>query len=157
MTRDPIIEGAGFNAMELAGPQLGVTPVAAIVNSSTQPDLLTLLTRLRADALYVFPNAINIGHAKEIAAFAAANGLPTMYGRRVDVDAGGLMSYWADWLGLRRHAAVYVDKILKGAKPADLPVEEPVKFEMVINLRTAKALGLTIPKSVLLRADVVIE
>ena len=67
------------------------------------------------------------------------------------------MSYWADWLDLRRHAAVYVDKILKGAKPAGLPVEEPVKFEMVINLRAAKALGLTIPKSVLLRTDVAIE
>jgi len=88
---------------------------------------------------------------------AAANRLPTVYGLRDFVDAGGLMSYGPNVFDLWRHAATYVDKILKGAKPADLPVEQPTKFELVLNLRTAKALGLTIPQSVLLRADKLIQ
>ena len=155
MTSHPA-ETLAIPDMQAASAVLGVTVVALKVESPTEIDL-DALGKLRADALYVFPNVINIAHAKEIAAFAAANGLPTMYGRRADAEAGGLMSYWVDWQDLRRRAAVYVDKILKGAKPADLPVEEPEKFEMILNLRTAKALGLTIPKSALLRADVVIE
>jgi putative ABC transport system substrate-binding protein len=80
-----------------------------------------------------------------------------MYCEREPVEAGGLMSYWTDWISLRRHAADYVDKIFKGAKPADLPVEDPTKFELVINLKTAKTLGLAIPQSLLLRADKVIQ
>ena len=156
MTTHPV-EKSSFDTMEAAGAALGVTPVAVFIDSATQPDVGALLAHARADALYVFPNSDNGAHATTISNFATANRLPTMYGDRRDVDAGGLMSYWVNWLDLRRHAAVYVDKILKGAKPADLAVEDPTKFELVINLKTAKALGLTIPQSLLLRADQVIE
>jgi putative ABC transport system substrate-binding protein len=86
-----------------------------------------------------------------------ANRLPSISGIKYFVQAGGLMSYWIDWYELRRQAASYVDKILCGAKPGDLPVEQPSKFELVINLKTAKTLGLTIPQSLILRADEVIQ
>jgi len=150
------IELRTFDAMRAAGPTLGVTPLPFTVESPTDIDLAAL-AKLHPDALYVFPNSINGRHSKSIVAYAAANRLPAIYGEREVVEAGGLMSYWTDWISLRRHAADYADKIFKGAKPADLPVEEPTKFELVINLKTAKALGLTIPQSLLLRADEVIQ
>jgi putative ABC transport system substrate-binding protein len=151
------VERSGLDEMQKAAPVLGVTPVSVIIESPTQTDVAALLTRARADALYVFPNTINHAHSTEILNLAAASRLPTMYGERDEVEKGGLMSYWVNWLELRRHAAVYVDKILKGSKPADLPVEDPIRFELVINMKTAKALGLTIPQSLLLRADEVIQ
>jgi len=92
-----------------------------------------------------------------LADLALKNRLPTMFAQREYAEAGGLMAYSADFLDLFRRTATFVDKILKGAKPADLPVEQPTKWEFVINLKTAKALGLTIPPSVLGRADQVIE
>jgi putative ABC transport system substrate-binding protein len=94
---------------------------------------------------------------RRVVELAAKHQLPTMYGFREFVDAGGLMAYGPHWPDLYRRAAALVDKILKGAKPADLPVEQPTKFELVINLKTAKALGLTLPPSVLIRADEVIQ
>ena len=94
---------------------------------------------------------------KMLVALAATSRLPGMYGWAAFPEAGGLMSYGPDFRDMYRRAAVFVDKILKGAKPADLPVEQPSKFELVINLKTAKALGLTIPPSLLQRADQVIE
>jgi putative ABC transport system substrate-binding protein len=94
---------------------------------------------------------------KRIAGFALKSRLPSMYNNRESVDAGGLMSYGADQAESYRRVVYYVDRILKGAKPADLPVEQPTKFEFVINLKTAKQIGLTIPQSMLYRADKVIK
>jgi putative ABC transport system substrate-binding protein len=146
------VELQSFDAMRAAGPTLRVTPLPFTVESPTEIDLVAL-TKLHPDALYVFPNSINGRHSKAILAYASENRLPAIYGERELVEAGGLMSYWTDWISLRRHAADYAAKIFKGAKPADLPVEQPTKFELVINLKTARALGLTIPQSLLLRAD----
>ena len=94
---------------------------------------------------------------KRITGFALKSRLPSMHSRREDVEAGGLMSYRADPLDSFRRVATYIDKILKGANPADLPIEQPTKFELLINLKTAKQIGLTIPPSVLARADRVIK
>jgi ABC-type uncharacterized transport system substrate-binding protein len=115
------------------------------------------MTRARAGALTALPSAMFTSERRRLVGLAAKNRLPTVYNAREFVDAGGLMSYGPNVADMFRRAATYVDRILKGAKPADLPVEQPTKFELVINLRTAKALGLTIPPSLLLRADQVIE
>jgi len=109
------------------------------------------------DALYAFGNPAIFKGRKLIADFAAANRIPSIYEERLFVQAGGLLSYAPSFIDLFRRAATYVDKILKGAKPADLPVEQPTKFDLAINLKTAKALGLTVPPSLLVRADEVIE
>jgi|SRR5882762_4247945 len=115
------------------------------------------LARERPDALLVEPNSVTLTHRKRIADVTLAQRLPTMYAERRFMDAHGLMSYGVSLPEHFRRAAVYVDKILKGAKPADLPVEQPTKFELIINLKTARTLGLTIPQSLLLRADQVTE
>jgi putative tryptophan/tyrosine transport system substrate-binding protein len=108
-------------------------------------------------ALVVLQDALTIANARKIADFATKGRLPAMYGSSEFVDAGGMMSYAANFPDLFRRAATYVDKILKGAKPADLPVEQPTKFEFVINLKAAKQIGLTVPPNVLARADKVIK
>ena len=115
------------------------------------------LARERPDALLVEPNSLTLAHRQRIADVALAQRLPTMYAERRFMGTNGLMSFGTSLPDHFRRAAVYVDKILKGAKPADLPIEQPTKFELVINMRTAKALGLTIPPSLLLRADQAIE
>jgi ABC-type uncharacterized transport system substrate-binding protein len=114
-------------------------------------------TKNRADALYVVTNGIFFRDRTQIAQLAVDHRLPTAFALREFAEAGGLMSYGASLPEMFRRAAIYVDKILKGAKAADLPMEQPTKFELVINLKTAKALGLTIPPSLLQRADQVIE
>jgi len=115
------------------------------------------MTKEHAAALIVVTDAIFVGQRRRIVNLAAASRLPAMYYQREFVDAGGLISYGANLSDMNRRAAIHVDKILKGAKPADLPVEQPTRFELVVNLKTAKALGLTIPQSIISRADEVIE
>jgi len=115
------------------------------------------MTRARAGALTVLTSVMFTNERRHLVDLAAKTRLPAVYPQRDFVDAGGLLSYGPNGPDLFRRAATYVDKILKGAKPADLPVEQPTKFELVINLKTAKALGLTIPPSVLARADEVIQ
>jgi putative tryptophan/tyrosine transport system substrate-binding protein len=115
------------------------------------------MTRAHAGALLVIGDRVFRQHRSRLAELAAMSRLPTMHTIRAYVEAGGLMSYGYNSLDLNRRAAYYVDRILKGTKPADLPVEQPSKFELVINLKTAKALGLTIPPSILFQADEVIQ
>jgi putative ABC transport system substrate-binding protein len=143
--------------LELGRP-LGLTLIRLDVRSPGDFEgAFTSASRERADALAIAENPLNVEHRSLIIDFAAKSRLPTVFGERASVGAGGLMSYGTDFADLLRGAAVYIDRILKGAKPADLPVERPTKFELVINLKTAKALGLTIPQSLLGRADQVIE
>ena len=115
------------------------------------------MTRERAHALFGAAGVLTTEHRKTLVDLAAKRRIPAMWGERQFVEAGGLMSYAVDFYDQVRGAATYVDKILKGAKPGDLPVEQPTKFALVINLKTAKALGLTIPQSLLLRADEIIQ
>jgi putative ABC transport system substrate-binding protein len=115
------------------------------------------MSRARAGALTVLTSGMFFNERRRLVALAAKNRLPAVYPWREGVDAGGLMSYGANIADLYRRAATYVDRILKGTKPGDLPIEQPTKFELVINLKSAKALGLTIPQSLLGRADQVIQ
>src|SRR5262249_27233817 len=116
-----------------------------------------VMTMEQARALVVLTDAFFTDQVRQIAEFAAEKRLPSIYGASEYAEGGGLMVYGANLRDLERRAATFVDKILKGVKPGDLPVEQPSKFELIINLKTAKMLGLTIPPSLLLRADRVIE
>jgi len=143
---------------EAAAHALGLTVLAADVQKPEHVDAaFATMLQERAEALFVTAAAQNVRHLNQIVEFATVHRLPTMFQNASAVEAGGLMSYFLDWAALRRHSAVYVDKILKGAKPADLPVEQPTTFELILNLKTAKALGITIPPSLLLLADKVIQ
>jgi putative ABC transport system substrate-binding protein len=121
------------------------------------PAVFDAVARDQIDALIVFAHTLTVSHSREIVAFSAAHRLPAVYGTRDFMRDGGLMTYDASIEDVWRRAAAYVDRILKGTKPADLPIERPSKFQLIINLKTAKALGLTIPPSLLARADEVIE
>jgi putative ABC transport system substrate-binding protein len=121
------------------------------------PPAFSAAKRARAQAVYVIESAFFGSYRDQLASLATKASLPTMNGERRIVEAGALMSYGANFADMYRRAAGYVDKILKGAKPGDLPIEQPTKFELVVNLKTAKALGITIPESILLRADEVIR
>ena len=115
------------------------------------------MAKERVEALVVLSDAIFNSHQTRLADFATRSRLPAAYGVRESVEAGGLMSYGPSFLDFYHRSAAYVDKILKGDKPADLPVEQPTKFELVINLKTARAIGITVPSTLLARADEVIE
>jgi len=137
---------------------MGVTLLHAEVSRPEQlADAFAAITGHKAHALLVQPSSINFTRKEFITDFAMTQRLPAMYGFRDFVESGGLMAYGQSVADLNRRAGDYVDKLLKGAKPGDLPIQQPATFELVINLKTAKALGLTIPPSLLLRADQVIE
>jgi ABC-type uncharacterized transport system substrate-binding protein len=143
---------------EIAARTLGVGVQSLEARSLNDFDrAFAAMTAKRAGALLVLGDVMFSTHRIRLADLAAKSRLPAMYSAREYVEAGSLMSYGASNPDLFRRAATYVDKILKGARPADLPVEQPTKFELVINLKTAKALGLTIPRSVLGRADEVVQ
>ena len=144
--------------IERAALSLGLRlRILQVRDSKEFGDAFATIKNERVPALLVIADPLVSNNRDRIVAFAATNRLPAVYPYRVFVDAGGLMSYGADIPDLHRRAATYVDRILKGARPAELPIELPAKFELVVNLKTAKALGLTIPQSLLLRADRVIE
>jgi putative ABC transport system substrate-binding protein len=152
-TEKDMLKGA-----DVAVPALGVR--FQVVEARGPADFdraFSEMTRARAGALAVLGSVTFANERRRLVDLAAKNRLPAVYMERDYVDAGGLMSYGPNVADLFRRAATYVDKILKGAKPGDLPVEQPTKFELVINLKTAKALGLTVPQSLLQRADEVIQ
>ena len=164
ISRVSILRGTGpvseqhMKESEVAAETLGIQVQSVHVQS---PDDLekafSMITKSRAEALLIPRSPLVRTHATRITEFVEKRRLPTMYDDRLFVEAGGLMSYGTSTLDFYRRAAYYVDKILKGTKPADLPVEQPMNFELVINLKTAKQIGLTIPPNVLARADKVIR
>jgi len=151
-------EPAQWRETQAAARALGVTAQPLEVTDPKHiADAFAAMNRLRPDALIIFASPLTSAYRPLILELAAKKRLPTMFSLRGEVEAGGLMSYAPDARDLFRRAATYVDRILKGAKPGDLPIEQPTKFELIVNLKTAKALGITIPPSVLIRADRVIE
>ncbi len=147
-----------LKAAEVAARALGVRLQVVEARGPADVDrAFSDMTGARAGALTVLPSAMFFSERRRLLDLSAKNRLPAVYPQREFVDAGGLMAYGPSLADLFRRAATYVDKILKGAKPADLPVEQPTKFELIINLKTAKSLGLTIPSSLLQRADEVIQ
>jgi putative ABC transport system substrate-binding protein len=148
----------GLQSVKAAGEKLGL---ALHMVSATRADdfdvALASMARESVGGVFVVPSPLTLMQRAPLAELALKHRLPTIFGARENVEAGGLMSYGADRDDLVRRAALYIDKILKGAKPADLPVEQASKYQLVINLKTAKALGLEIPPTLLGRADEVIE
>jgi putative ABC transport system substrate-binding protein len=145
-----------LRAAEAVARGVRLQPVGARDSGEIETAFVAM-SRQGADGLVVLVDAILMGDREKIADLAIRHRLPAVFGFRTHADAGGLMAYGASRVELIRQAAIYASKILKGAKPADLPVEQPTRFELLINLRTAQRLGLKIPQSVLLRADEIIE
>ena len=148
-----------FNTIENAGRTLRISldPVAEVRRANELDNAFFAIASARPRALLVVADRFLLAHRKRIVEFAVAKRLPGMFPYREYVEAGGLMSYAPSNIELFRGAATYVDKILKGAKPGDLPVQEPTKLELIVNLKTSKAIGVTVPESFLLRADELIE
>jgi putative ABC transport system substrate-binding protein len=150
--------GLFLSSVRAAAPGLGVETAAMPVQSETEIEAaMTAFGRQPGGGLVAIPDSFTGQHRDLIIALAARNRLPTLYANTVSTPSGGLIGYAVDTRDLMQRAAGYIDRILKGAKPAELPVQQPAKFALSINLKTAKALGLTIPDSFLLRADEVIE
>ena len=144
--------------MQGLAPTLGLTLQSVELRDRKDiDDGFAAIIRERAEGMIVDSDPVNGSNQTRIVEFTAANRLPAIYVWRRYVDVGGLMSYGPSFYELWRRAATYVDKILRGENPADLPVEQPTKFEVVVNLKTARALGLTVPPSILARVDEVIE
>jgi putative ABC transport system substrate-binding protein len=155
--RDPVMTNI-FSEIEAAAPVLGVTVEALRVQEAKDIDsAITAMTEQRPDALFMITDVVTSLYVQQVLDFAVQQQLPTMFQSSGPVAAGGLMSYAPNFTDSYRRAAYYVDRILRGAKPEDLPVEQPTRFELVVNLKTAKTLGLSIPPSILARADEVIE
>lgn len=152
----PSLEGQREAARTL-GLSLLIHDVVEAHSGTAFATVLSQVTSESPEAVFIYPNFIAAKHAPAILAFLSAHRLPSMFQDAWFVEQGALFAYYANWSDLRRRAAEYVDKILKGAKPGDLSVQQPQRFELVVNLKTAKALGLTIPQSILLRADRIIE
>ena len=150
--------GPGLKAVEAAGPALGLRVQSVPARSATEYDnAFTAIVGEHADAVLVLSTPLFIAGAKRLAELCLAHKLPSLFGPKHHVQEGGLMSYSPDRADLWRRGAIYVDKVLQGIDPADLPVQQPTKFDLVINLKTAKLIGLTIPPTLLGRADEVIE
>src|SRR5262249_21198305 len=157
---NPDVRSAVFDYKETEGVARSLRLELQSVEVLRAEDLdraFSTITKQRAQALVLSAGTVGFANRGQIASFAQRNRLPSMYAQEDYADAGGLMSYGPSLSYLSRRAATYVDKILKGAKPADLPVEQPTKFEFVINLKTAKQIGLTIPANGVARADKVIK
>ena len=149
---------AHMPAFETAARSLKVVPITAPVHDDVEIETaIVALRRETGGGLVVMPDIFMSAHRALIILAAARNNVPAVYSASDFAREGGLLSYGVDQVDTWRRAATYVDRILRGAKPGDLPVQFPVKYEMVVNLKTAKALGLTVPQSILLRADEVIE
>ena len=145
-------------SLETAARSLKVAPIIAPIHSDVEIETaITALGREPGGGLVVIPDFFTTAHRASIILAAARNRVPTVYWGSVFARDDGLLYYGVDQVDIYRRAASYVDRILRGAKPGDLPVQFPVKYEMAVNLKTAKALGLTVPQSILLRADEVIE
>jgi len=148
---------AQLDAAQHAARALGVKLIVVEVDGTDYDRAFASMASQRAEALFVLSSAVLNRDRRQIIDRAASSRLPAMYEWREQVEAGGLMSYGSSLVSLSRRVAAFVDRILRGAKPADLPVERPTSYELVINMKTAKALGLTIPPSLLARADQIIE
>jgi putative ABC transport system substrate-binding protein len=143
---------------ERAARSLGLALSIAVAGGPDEFDgAFAAIVRDRAHAILCVDSPANVGNRQRVVDFAARVRLPTIYGQRSFVDVGGLISYGVDLLELSRQAAVYIDKILKGAKPGDLPIQQPTRFELAINQRAARLLGITMPQRLLLRADMVVD
>jgi putative ABC transport system substrate-binding protein len=155
---NPDINAAQIRELERVARSLAVQIRAADVKNATDLDgAFDIAKNWRADALIVLSNPLSLAYRTRIGALAAKAGLPTIYLYRAHVDAGGLISYGPDLPDMFRRCGGYVGRILGGTKPADLPIERPARFELAVNLKIAKALGITIPETILVRADEVIE